>query len=360
MLAFAPLSVAPWGIIVRDPQSKVFSPSTSLSKAFLVLSLIAIATTTLLAIGLSRSIVRPVRALIGATQRIAQGNLAEPVEATSRDEIGTLSRSFDDMRIKLAQSVESIQRYNEQLETRVAERTEELQKSREKLALLLGEIITAEEEERKRIARELHDDTSQSLNAILISLDGIGSHFSAYDPIRKQLLMIREQCMLMLKGLHQMIRDLRPPVLDDLGLESAIKWVLERHIGERGGRFSFTTAGNCEDLKARARGVLDFSRIELVLFRVVQEAIINISKHADAKNVSVSVIFGDDSIEMEIEDDGRGFNAKEVFETFRKGRVRGLGLLGMEERIALLDGKLTVTSEPGAGTRIEVYVPIPL
>ncbi len=360
MLAFAPLSVAPWGIIVRDPQEAVFSPSTGLSKGFLVLSLVAIATTTMLAIGLSRSIVRPVRSLIDATQRIAGGNLEQPVEVSSRDEIGTLSHSFDDMRAKLARSLESIQRYSEELETRVAERTEELQRSREKLAILLREIITAEEEERKRIARELHDDTSQSLNAILISLDGIGSHFSAYDPIRKQLLQIREQCMLMLKGLHQMIRDLRPPVLDDLGLESAIKWVLERHIGERGGRFSFTTAGNCEELKARSSGVLDFSRVELVLFRVVQEAIINISKHADAKNVSVAVIFGDDSIELEIEDDGRGFDAEKVFEGFKKGRVKGLGLLGMEERISLLDGKLSVKSEPGMGTRIEVFVPIPL
>lgn len=360
MLAFAPLTVAPWGIIVRDPQDAVFSPSTSLRKGFLVLTLIAIATTTLLAIGLSRSIVRPVRSLIGATERIAEGNLDAPVEASSRDEIGTLSRSFDDMRIKLAKSLESIQRYSEELETRVADRTEELQRSREKLAILLREIITAGEEERKRIARELHDDTSQCLNAILISLDGIGSHFSAYDPIRKQLVQIREQCLATLKGLHQMIRDLRPPVLDDLGLESAIKWVLERHIGERGGRFSFTTAGNCEDLKARSRGVLDFSRVELVLFRVVQEAIINISKHADAKNVSVSVIFGDDSIDLEIEDDGRGFDAEKVFESFKKGRLKGLGILGMEERIALLDGKLSVRSEPGMGTRIEVFVPIPL
>ncbi len=360
MLAFAPLTVAPWGIIVRDPQDAVFSPSTSLRKGFLVLTLIAIATTTLLAIGLSRSIVRPVRSLIGASQRIAGGNLKDPVEASTRDEIGTLSRSFDDMRIKLAGSLESVQRYSEELETRVAERTEELQRSREKLAILLREVITAEEEERKRIARELHDDTSQCLNAILISLDGIGSHFSAYDPIRKQLMQIREQCLATLKGLHQMIRDLRPPVLDDLGLESAIKWVLERHIGERGGRFSFTTAGNCEDLKARSKGVLDFSRVELVLFRIVQEAIINISKHADAKNVSVSVIFGDDSIDLEIEDDGRGFDAEKVFESFKKGRVKGLGLLGMEERISLLDGKLSVKSEPGMGTRIEVFVPIPL
>ena len=360
MLAFAPLTVAPWGIIVRDPQDAVFSPSTSLRKGFLALTLIAVATTTMLAIGLSRSIVRPVRSLIDATERIAGGNLDDPVEASSRDEIGTLGRSFDDMRAKLARSLESIQRHSDQLETRVAERTEELQKSREKLAILLREIITAEEEERKRIARELHDDTSQSLNAILISLDGIGIHFSAYDPVRKQLMQIREQCLLMLKGLHQMIRDLRPPVLDDLGLESAIKWVLERHIGERGGRFSFTTAGNCEELKARSRGVLDFSRVELVLFRVVQEAIINISKHADAKNVSVSVIFGDDSIEMEIEDDGRGFDSEKVFESFKTGRVRGLGLLGMEERISLLDGKLSVKSEPGVGTRIEVFVPIPL
>ena len=358
MLAFAPLSVAPWGIIVRDPQESIFLPSISLRKGFVVLSAISIITALLLAIGLSRSIVRPVRSLIEATQRIARGNLAEPIEASSQDEIGTLSRSFDEMRVKLAESLESIQKYSTGLEGRVAERTKELNRSREKLAILLREIITAEEDERKRIARELHDDTSQSVNAILISLDSVLMRFPPDDPRRKHLQQIREQSMSMLKGLHRMIKDLRPPILDDLGLESAIKWVLEKHIGERGIHFELNATGSSDEMKARVQGILDYSKIELVLFRVAQEAIINISKHADAQNVLVNVTFGESGIGMEIEDDGKGFDAQEVLEPVGKEDKSGFGLLGMEERISLLDGRLTIRSEAGKGTKIEVFVPI--
>ena len=358
MLAFAPLSVAPWGIIVRDPQDAVFSPSSNLRKGFLVLSIISIATVSLLAIGLSRGIVRPIQSLIGATQRIARGNLKEPVEISAKDEIGTLSKSFDEMRIKLAESLASIQGYSVELESRVADRTKELNRSREKLAILLREIITAGEEERKRIARELHDDTSQSLNAILIALDSFVMCFPPYDPKRKELAQIREQGMAMLKGLHRMIKDLRPPILDDLGLESAIKWVLEKHIGEKGIRYSFNAAGDREEIKARAQGVLDYSKVELVLFRVAQEGIINISKHADAKNVSVSLAFSDSSIAMAIEDDGKGFDMQKIFEPVRKDGHLGLGLLGMEERIALMDGKLSIWSEPGKGAKIDVFLPV--
>lgn len=359
MLAFAPLSVAPWGVIVRDPQESVFSPSTSLRKGFIVLSLISIVTAGLLAAGLSRSIVRPVRSLIGATQRIAAGNLADPVGPASDDEIGALARSFDEMRVKLAESLESVRRYNVELETRVARRTEELQQSREKLAILLRGIITAEEEERKRIARELHDDTSQSLNATLISLDSIILQLPEGHPARAQLAAVREHCMAMLKGLHRTIKDLRPPVLDDLGLESAIKWVLEKHIGERGIRYSFTVEGSAEEVLRRAGSGLDFAKVELVLFRICQEAIINVSKHAEAKNVDVALAFGEGGIDLEIRDDGKGFDARAAAGAVKSHGRRGLGLLGMEERVALLSGRLTVRSEPGHGTRIGVHVPIP-
>jgi signal transduction histidine kinase len=358
MLAFAPLSVAPWGISVRDPREKVFAPSINLRKGFLVLSVVSIFTGLLLAVGLSRGIVRPIQSLIGATQEIARGNLQDPIEVSTKDEIGTLGRSFDEMRIRLAESADSIQRYSVELENRVADRTKELLQSKEKMAALLREIITAEEEERKRIARELHDDTSQSLNLTMISLDSIIDRFSDYDPVRNQLEQIREQCMAMLKGVHQLINDLRPPVLDDLGLESAIKWVLEKHLAGRGIPYYIDTKGDSDGLKSRFRGVLDYGKIELVLFRVIQEAIINVSKHAEARNVFVSLTFGDSSIEMEIEDDGEGFDLEQVLESAKKGTYIGLGLLGMEERIALLDGKLTVWSEPGKGTRIQVVVPI--
>jgi signal transduction histidine kinase len=358
MLAFAPLSVAPWGISVRDPREKVFAPSIYLRKGFLLLSAVSIFTGLLLAIGLSKGIVRPIHSLIGATQKIARGNLQDPIEVSTKDEIGTLGMSFDDMRIRLAESVERIQQYSYELENRVADRTKELLQSKEKLAVLLREVITAEEEERRRIARELHDDTSQSLNVTMISLDSVISRFSDYDPVRKQLKQVREQCMIMLKGVHRLINDLRPTVLDDLGLESAIKWVLEKHLGERGIQYYIDTKGDSEGLKTRCRGILDYGKIELVLFRIIQEAIINVSKHADAENVFVTLEFSESSIEMEVEDDGKGFDLEGVLESARTGTYIGLGLLGMEERIALLDGKLTVWSEPGEGTRIKVYVPI--
>ncbi|RJP20601.1 MAG: HAMP domain-containing protein [Deltaproteobacteria bacterium] len=359
MLAFAPLTMAPWGVIVRDPVDSVFSPSSNLRRGFLLLSAVAIATTLLLAIGLSKGIVRPVQALIGATRKIADGNLDDPIEVEAKDEIGTLGKSVDDMRIKLAESLKSVQAYSEGLEGMVADRTRELHRSREKLAALLQGIITAEEDERKRIARELHDDTSQSLNAALISLDSVVAHFPAYDPIRKQLLQMREQCMAMLKGVHRMIKDLRPPILDDLGLESAIKWVLEKHIGERGIRYRLETTGSAAELKARAAVEVDYPRLELVLFRIAQEGIINISKHAEAENVEVILAFRESAIDMEIRDDGKGFDADSVYGAFRKDHQVGLGLVGMGERISLLDGTLEVRSEPGSGTRISVHVPVP-
>ncbi|MDH3257984.1 MAG: sensor histidine kinase, partial [Deltaproteobacteria bacterium] len=219
-------------------------------------------------------------------------------------------------------------------------------------------IITAEEEERKRIARELHDDTSQALNAFLIALDSIILISGENLPIRKQLIHVREQCMAMLKGVHGMIKDLRPPVLDDLGLESAIRWVLEKHLGEKGILFTLNSHGRSEQRQRSAERILDYEKVELVLFRVVQEAIINVSKHADAQNVTISIVFGDSFVEIYIEDDGKGFDTQEVLSSINRDRNIGLGLLGMQERVALIDGSLTITSNPGEGTKLRVHVPL--
>lgn len=355
MLAFAPLAAAPWGISVREPEEAVFSPAIKLKRRFIVLSAISTLTALLLALGLSRSIVRPVQSLIAATRKIGKGELSEPVEVPGKDEIGFLARSFDTMRIRLAESLDSIHTHAAELERRVGERTKDLQESREKLSYLLMKIITAQEEERKRIARELHDDTCQALNALLLSLDYLSISSAGNHPVQDKLREAREQALLILGGIQQLIKDLRPPVLDDFGLEYAIKWVLEKHLGDKGVKFHLDSTGSCEELKRATGKQYDCSKVELILFRVVQEAVINISKHAQAKNVYVTMSFEPSGIEMEIYDDGRGFVEKEVFESAGE---TGFGIIGMRERVALVDGKLSICSKPGEGTYVNVFVPV--
>jgi signal transduction histidine kinase len=359
MLAFAPLSVAPWGITVREPQEIIFAPTTQLKKGFFSLSLIAIGTALILAIGLSRSIVRPVQSLSNAALRIGKGNLSEPITIASTDEIGSLAESLDTMRIKLANSLHSIQEQNLELEQRVARRTKDLAESREKLSGLLKKIMTAGEEERKRIARELHDDTSQSLNAVLMSLDALSLSVEKQPAITGKLKQLREHCVMTLQGLHQLIKDLRPPVLDDLGFESAIRWVMERHLDDKDVICTFNMNHTCEEIRKTSARVLDCAKLELLLFRVIQEAMINISKHANAHNVSVCVQFHHSHVSIDIDDDGRGFEVELVCDTIHhEKQMGGFGILGMQERIALLDGKMIICSRPGEGTQISAYVPL--
>ncbi len=359
MLAFSPLSVAPWGISLREPQDSVFSPAITLRRNFVILGVIALGAALVLAMGMSRSIVRPIQLLIQASQRLGRGNLHEPVAITSRDETGVLADSFEVMRQKLAASLERIQKQNLELEQRVLDRTEELEMSRKKLARLYRKNISVQEEERKRIARELHDETSQSLNAVLISLDTLNIVLHQSNANRTHLEKLRKNVAATLQGIHQLIQDLRPPVLDDLGLDSAIRWVLEGHLGARGIGYFFETEGACPNTSSNGgTGAVDCATLELTLFRVIQEAVINIEKHADAKHVFVSLVFQEAHVEVEIEDDGRGFDVDRVYTTVETARDTGsFGLLGMRERVALLDGRLTICSRPHEGTHISMTIP---
>jgi len=358
ILAMAPLSTAPWAITVREPEEEVFALSIHLRRGFIILSIISILTALLLGVGLSRSILNPVQALIRATKRIGRGQLSDPIEVSGADEIGILAKSFDNMRIKLAESLESITKHNLELEERVAERTLDLERSRQKLSTLLKKVITAQEEERKRIARELHDETSQALNAMLLSLDLLKISCTGNEAFTHKLTQCREQVFMILNGISQMIKDLRPPVLDDFGLEYAVKWVLERHLGEKDIRFHFETFNNLTQAKNDLGWMLDYSKRELILFRVVQEAIINISKHAGAKNVHVSLIMNDTDLQVDIIDDGKGFEPKTVLEAHDPEKDSGFGIIGMKERIGLIDGELTISSTPGEGTHIHVIIPL--
>jgi signal transduction histidine kinase len=347
MLAVVPLKIAPWGVVVGEAENELFAPAKKLEKNFLVLVIIFIFTSIVFAVGMSKSIVRPLKSLISATNRIAAGDLSKPVGNLGSDEVLKLSSSFDDMRKRLAESLESIQSYNAELEHRVAVRTEQIRKSQKQVEHLLKKVISSEEEERKRIARGLHDEILQDLSAFLIKLD-----ICRLDPGGVNAEKIDDMKSIIVKTLddiHNVIQNMRPLILDDFGLEAAIVWLLDKHLGVKGIDYYIGV-----DKFSKKRFA---ARVEITLFRIAQEAIINIARHADAKNVLIALTADERWVSVCIEDDGRGFDAHEILKHPVESR-RGLGILGMMERAALSDGKLLVHSVPGDGTRISVRVPL--
>ncbi len=346
VLAFSPLEMAPWGVSILEPEKDVFAPARDLKNTFLLFSAISICVALLMAVGMSRSIVKPVHELIDATRSIASGDMSRSIGFGGVDEIGRLSSSFEVMRVKLADSLETLQQYNIKLERRVGERTREINQSRKKVEKLLKKVITAQEEERKRVARGLHDQTMQSLSAILMKIEtcklyGEPSSVEMIEDIRGIVLST-------LEDMRTMIHNLRPTILDDLGLEASIRWLLDKHLWEKGITYFFNITGE--------HGGRFDPHLETTLFRILQEAIVNIARHAETENVFFIMKVGEKDLKVDIEDDGKGFDVKSVLKRTEDGR--GLGILGMKERVYLIDGKMLICSEPGCGTRISLWIPL--
>ena len=225
--------------------------------------------------------------------------------------------------------------------------TEE-KRMQENLRFYLHQVTKAQEEERKRIARELHDDTAQELVALSRQLDSL---ISAAGKLSRQDLKrvedIQAHVDKILEGVRRFSQDLRPSVLDDLGLLPALEWLvsdLEKHFG--------ITIG-----MAVLGGERRFSpEVELVLFRVAQEALRNVWKHSEASRAWVTVEFGDGKTTLTVTDNGKGFEVPQRMGDL--ANVGRLGLAGMEERARLVGGRLTLESKPGKGTTVTIEVPV--
>jgi signal transduction histidine kinase len=350
VMIFVPLMNAPWGISMQEPEGDVFAPAIRLRKTFVALGVIFIATALVLTIGISRSIVNPIKVLIEATERISRGELSEPVRVHGNDELGVLSKSFEDMRVKLIASLDSVRKSNVELESRVRERTWQIKESQGRIKSLLKKVITSQEEERKRIARELHDQTLQDLSVIMMRIDMC--KLRPDQLTHEKVDEIRDIALKSLEGVVEIIQNLRPSLLDDLGLKAAIGWLLDNHLRDRGIECFFTMAG-AEDMRFR-------TEVEITLFRIIQEAIMNVAKHAKAHNVFVVLNARNGSAHVDIEDDGEGFDFHTLLgQTTHDPRdARGLGLLGMMERAPLIGGKIEICSSPGSGTRVTVKFPL--
>lgn len=214
-------------------------------------------------------------------------------------------------------------------------------------ATLLSNLITAQEDERKRIARELHDETSQSLTALLVGLDTLKIAFHLHpERVEGHLQNLKAVTEEMLNNIHRLISNLRPALLDDLGLIAAITWYGELRLSARGIEFDF----DCDGLYDRYP-----SNVEATLFRIVQEAITNIIRHAQATKVKIKLSQSESAICLKIEDNGIGFDPQILQRPTPK---HGLGLRGMLERTMILGGTLEVNTAPQRGTCIQVSIPL--
>jgi two-component system sensor histidine kinase UhpB len=215
---------------------------------------------------------------------------------------------------------------------------------RSRLREVAARALDAEEAERKRIARELHDDTAQTLAALLIRLrvlrgsEPSGARADALDQFRAELAEALER-------IRRFARGLRPPALDELGLVPA----LESHV-----RALEESVGLGIRMEAEPLGELLSPQAELALYRITQEALSNVLRHAEATLVELRIRQDGEQVEVRVEDNGRGFRLEEVLDE----DTGGLGLFGMQERAAYVGGRVEIESEPGAGTRVRAAVPV--
>ena len=225
--------------------------------------------------------------------------------------------------------------------------TEE-QRMQENLRFYVQQVTKAQEEERKRIARELHDDTAQRLIALSHQLESFTSDNKQLSADDMGLLEnLREQLRDTLQGVRHFSQDLRPPMLDDLGLLPALEWLADDLEGQLGIKADLRVIGTERRFMPEA---------ELLLFRIVQEAVSNARRHAQASRVEIIIEYDEGKTRGIIRDDGKGFELPETLgELSRTGK---LGLVGMEERVRLLGGTLSLKSEPGKGTTVTIEVPI--
>lgn len=210
---------------------------------------------------------------------------------------------------------------------------------------LVNRVIAAQEDERKRIARELHDDTSQVLFAQLLRVTAMKSSESA--EIRELAESLETMFAESMEAVRRLGHELRPPSLDDLGLREATEALVQRMAERADVDIEFTYQGSLHRLDPE---------VELVLYRVAQEALTNMWKHAHASSATVQLSLMPAGVELIVEDNGRGFDSADT--NTSDGRGLGLGVFGMKERVDLVGGILEVIGSRNSGTRVRAWIPV--
>jgi PAS domain S-box-containing protein len=218
----------------------------------------------------------------------------------------------------------------------------EVLQSRERLRHLSERLIAVQEEERRHLARELHDEIGQTLSALSLMLNSGSAQ--APEPLAVQLVAAQRQVAGLIAQIRQRSLDLRPAMLDDMGLRAVLGWYLNRYQEQTGIRL---------EVEIQGLGKRFAPPVELAAYRIIQEALTNVVRHAGVDHATVLAWVGDDQLMIEVSDAGRGFDVEATHRTHMSN-----GLSGMTERVALLGGEFQIESEPGEGTRLFVALPL--
>ena len=333
LTAMAPLRAASWGVVVQQHQGVAFSGVYTAQTVLLGAVVLLVVSGLVLSRAVSRSVVTPIERLSRQAEALREGDLSQPIEVQGDREVRVLASTLDGARRQLAATLTELEDLNESLEHQVADRTRKLRAQDAQRKHLVRRLLYAGEEERRRIARELHDEISQLLAVIQLSLADVERDTPELRKARK--LLSKTQ-----KEVHRIIYDLRPSILDDLGLAAAVRWYADNYLTPRG-----------LEIHLEVEEGLDLpEEVEISVFRIYQEIVTNILRHSRAESVSIELYIRDSRLVLAVEDDGIGFSPSEW--------APGAGVTGMRERADLIGAELEIDSEPGLGTQVQLEIPL--
>ena len=323
VIGYAPVEATGWGLVVRESWRAVIAPVETIGVAASIAGLGAVLASTFLLWRGVRRITAPIQSLAAQTTRLAKGEGVEPIAASGILEIDTLEQAFGQMATQIASYRAGLRRY-------------------------VGAITTSQEDERRRIARDLHDATIQSLLAIARRLELYQA--SEENPTgAARWTELQTMVADTLAEVRLISRDLRPLALEDLGLIPALRTLIHSALDANGAspHVKLDIFGSPAGLKPEQ---------ELALYRITQESLTNIHKHAHASNVSIALTFSPSQARLHVQDNGVGFDSPASLSEFAQQGC--FGLMGIQERVWAVGGWLSIHSVHGEGTGLSVTIPI--
>ena len=280
--------------------------------------------TLVIGITMNQLVIRKLQYFVETVSLFGQGHFDKRITFKGEDEIKMLAVNFNEMAKTLMEKMKQERKY-------------------------LSQIIETQENERRRISRELHDEIGQALTAIKFNLDMIEKELPQQLPgLRGRLGETKSLSNQTLTAMRQLSMDLRPTMLDDLGLVPTLRWYIQNFSNRMNIRTHFEAIGFDAKLPAQ---------IETAFYRIIQEALSNVAKHSGADHIEISLENKNLTLYASIIDNGKGFDLEKVLHP--ESPERGFGIIGMQERVSLLGGHIDIQSKPGLGTHIHIEVPCP-